>query len=162
MIKLETPLTIEKVESLHAGDQVLLSGTIYTGRDAAHKRFVEALKNNEPLPFDPYDQVIYFVGPTPTKPGHIIGSCGPTTSYRMDAYSPTMLSKGLRGMIGKGRRNNEVKEAMKQYKGVYFGALGPEAVRRLVVEDLPLTVVIDSEGNDLYEIGRQDYLKGKD
>lgn len=101
MIKLETPLTIEKVESLHAGDQVLLSGTIYTGRDAAHKRFVEAINNNEPLPFDPYDQVIYFVGPTPTKPGHIIGSCGPTTSYRMDAYSPTMLSKGLRGMIGK-------------------------------------------------------------
>lgn len=183
-IKLETPLTIEKVESLHAGDQVLLSGTIYTGRDAAHKRFVEAIKNNEPLPFDPYDQVIYFVGPTPTKPGHIIGSCGPTTSYRMDAYSPTMLSKGLRGMIGKGRRNNDVKEAMKQYKGVYFGAiggagaiiasciksceiiayedLGPEAVRRLVVEDLPLTVVIDSEGHDLYEIGRQDYLKGKE
>lgn len=184
MIKLETPLTIEKVESLHAGDQVLLSGTIYTGRDAAHKRFVEAIKNNEPLPFDPYDQVIYFVGPTPTKPGHIIGSCGPTTSYRMDAYSPTMLSKGLRGMIGKGRRNNDVKEAMKQYKGVYFGAiggagaiiasciksceiiayedLGPEAVRRLVVEDFPLTVVIDSEGHDLYEIGRQDYLKGKE
>lgn len=184
MIKLETPLTIEKVESLRVGDQVLLSGTIYTGRDAAHKRFVEAIKNNEPLPFDPYDQVIYFVGPTPTKPGHIIGSCGPTTSYRMDAYSPTMLSKGLRGMIGKGRRNNDVKEAMKQYKGVYFGAiggagaiiasciksceiiayedLGPEAVRRLVVEDLPLTVVIDSEGHDLYEIGRQDYLKGKE
>ena len=175
MIKLETPLTIEKVESLRVGDQVLLSGTIYTGRDAAHKRFVEAINNNEPLPFDPYDQVIYFVGPTPTKPGHIIGSCGPTTSYRMDAYSPTMLSKGLRGMIGKGRRNYDVKEAMKQYKGVYFGAiggagaiiasciksceiiayedLGPEAVRRLVVEDLPLTVVIDSEGHDLYEIG---------
>lgn len=183
MIKLETPLTSEKTEKLHAGDQVLLSGTIYTGRDAAHKRFVESIQNNESLPFDPYDQVIYFVGPTPTKPKHIIGSCGPTTSYRMDAYSPTMLAHGLRGMIGKGRRNEEVKQAMKQYKGVYFGAiggagaiiasciqsceiiayedLGPEAVRRLVVKDLPLTVVIDSEGNDLYEIGRQNYLEGR-
>ena len=184
MIKIETPLTPEKVEMLHAGDQVLLSGIIYTGRDAAHKRFVEALKNKEQLPFDPYNQVIYFVGPTPTKPGHIIGSCGPTTSYRMDAYSPTLLSCGLRGMIGKGRRNEEVKQAMKKYKGVYFGAiggagaiissciqsceviayedLGPEAVRRLMVKDFPLTVVIDSRGNDLYEIGRQKYLEGKE
>ncbi len=180
MIKLETPLTKEKVKMLKAGDSVLLSGIIYTGRDAAHKRMVEAYQKGEALPFDPQDQVIYFVGPTPAKEGQVIGSCGPTTSYRMDAYSPTMLSIGLRGMIGKGKRSDEVVEAIKQYDGVYFGAiggagaiiascvkeaeviayddLGTEAVRRLRVEDLPLTVVIDSEGNDLYKLGRAEYL----
>ncbi|MBO6046726.1 MAG: Fe-S-containing hydro-lyase [Erysipelotrichaceae bacterium] len=183
MIKLETPLTVEKAKTLHAGDQVLLSGVIYTGRDAAHKRFVELVAKGEPLPFDPQDQVIYYVGPTPAKPGAVIGSCGPTTSYRMDAYAPKMMELGLRGMIGKGRRNDEVKAAMRQYAGVYFGAiggagaliasciksceiiafedLGTEAVRKLTVEDLPLTVVVDSYGEDLYISGREDYLKGK-
>ena len=182
MIQLETPLTIEKVKDLKAGDQVLLSGVIYTGRDAAHKRLVELVKNNQPLPFDPYNQVIYFVGPTPTKPGSVFGSGGPTTSGRMDAYSPTMLSLGLRGMIGKGRRNQKVKDAIVKYQGVYFGAiggagayisdciksceiiafddLGPEAIRKLVVKDFPVTVIIDSDGNDLYEIGRENYLNG--
>ena len=185
MIKhITTPFCVEDALQLHAGDQVLLSGVIYTGRDAAHKRLVELLKQGKELPFDVKDQIIYYVGPTPSKPGQVFGSGGPTTSGRMDAYAPTLLTLGLRGMIGKGRRNYDVKEAMKQYKGVYFGAiggagaiiasciksceiiayedLGPEAVRRLVVEDLPLTVVIDSEGHDLYEIGRQDYLKGKE
>lgn len=184
MIHIETPLTKEKALSLHSGDQVLLSGVIYTGRDAAHKRFCEMVERGEELPFDPKDSIIYFVGPTPAKPGQVIGSCGPTTAYRMDAYSPTMLSLGLRGMIGKGRRNDEVKKAMIEYSGVYFGAiggaaalvascvrsceviafadLGTEAVRRLEVKDLPLTVIMDAYGNDLYEIGRQNYLKGQE
>lgn len=179
--KITTPLTIEKVKNLKAGDVVLLSGVIYTGRDAAHKKMVEMLKNNESLPFDPMNQVIYYVGPSPTKPGEVIGSCGPTTSYRMDAYSPTLLKKGLRGMIGKGMRNTEVIEAMKNHTGVYFGAnggcaallakcvksceviaypeLGAEAVHRLEVEDFPIIVIIDSDGNNLYETGKQQYIK---
>lgn len=183
MIKLETPLTREKARGLRAGDQVMLSGTIYTGRDAAHKRLVEAYEKGQPLPFDPCDQVIYYVGPTPAKPGRVIGSCGPTTSYRMDAYAPVLMSLGLRGMIGKGRRNEDVKQAMQAYDGVYFGAiggagalmascvtsceviayddLGTEAIRKLEVKDMPLTVVIDCHGNDLYEIGRENYVKGK-
>lgn len=182
MIRLETPLTLEKIKDLKAGDQILLSGTIYTGRDAAHKRLVELVENNQPLPFDPVDQVIYFVGPTPTKPGKVFGSGGPTTSGRMDAYSPVLLSLGLKGMIGKGRRNQQVKEAIKKYKGIYFGAiggagayisnciesceiiafedLGPEAIRKLTVLDFPVTVIIDCDGNDLYEIGRENYLNG--
>ena len=156
---------------------------IYTGRDAAHKRFIELVEQGKPLPFDPMDQIIYYVGPTPAKPGAVIGSCGPTTSYRMDAYAPKMMALGLRGMIGKGRRNDEVKQAMRQHAGVYFGAiggagaliascivsseiiafedLGTEAVRRLTVKDLPLTVVVDAYGEDLYITGRSDYLKGK-
>lgn len=183
MIKLTTPLTKEKAETLKAGDQVLLSGTIYTGRDAAHKRLVALVEEGKPLPFEPMDQVIYYVGPTPSKPHHVFGSGGPTTSGRMDAYAPTMLALGLRGMIGKGYRNDEVKEAMKQYTGVYFGAvggagayisqcvksskiiafedLGAEAIRELEVEDFPLTVVIDCQGNDLYELGRKKYLQQK-
>ncbi|MGX8680497.1 MAG: Fe-S-containing hydro-lyase [bacterium] len=183
MIQLTTPLTPEKARMLKAGDQVLLSGVIYTGRDAAHKRLVNAVAHGEPLPFDPEDQVIYYVGPSPTRKGGIIGSCGPTTSYRMDAYTPTLLKLGLRGMIGKGRRNETVKQAMKDYDGVYFGAiggaaalmascvtsceiiayedLGTEAIRRLEVKDMPLTVVIDAEGTDLYETGRESYLRGK-
>ena len=136
MIELTTPFTKEKARMLKAGDQVLLSGVIYTGRDAAHKRLVDALEHNLPLPFDPMDAIIYFVGPAPAAPGEIIGSCGPTTSYRMDAYSPKLLSVGLRGMIG----------------------LGTEAIRRLVVKDMPLTVVIDSKGRDLYKIGKEKYL----
>lgn len=183
MIHLTTPFDEKKAKSLKAGDFVLLSGIIYTGRDAAHKRLVEMVNENKELPFDVNNQIIYFVGPTPAKPGAVFGSGGPTTSGRMDAYSPTMLSLGMRGMIGKGYRNQEVKEAIQKYKGVYFGAiggagayigkciesceviafddLGPEAIRKLVVKDLPLTVIIDSQGNDLYEIGRKNYLEGE-
>ena len=179
--RITLPLTEELARSLHAGDQVLLTGTIYTSRDAGHKRMCEALAKGEPLPFDPTDATIYYVGPTPAKPGQVIGSAGPTTSGRMDAYAPTMMSVGARGMIGKGARLPDVVEAMKRYSGVYFGAiggagallsrrvrsaelvcyedLGAEAVRRLEVEDLPLTVVIDSLGNNLYETGRAAYLK---
>lgn len=181
MIKLTTPFDEKKALSLKAGDSVLLSGIIYTGRDAAHKRLAEMVKNNQKLPFDVENQIIYFVGPTPAKPGQVFGSGGPTTSGRMDAYSPTMLSLGLRGMIGKGYRNQNVKDAIIEYKGVYFGAiggagayigkciksceiiafddLGPEAIRKLEVVDLPLTVIIDSFGNDLYENGRKNYLE---
>lgn len=183
MKTITTPFTKEDALLLKAGDQVLLTGTIYTGRDAAHKRLVALLQEGKPLPFDVKDQIIYYVGPTPAKPGHVFGSGGPTTSGRMDAYAPTMLSLGLRGMIGKGYRNQEVKDAMVEYSGVYFGAiggagayigqcvesceviafddLGPEAIRKLVVKDFPLTVIIDADGNDLYEMGRETYLGGK-
>lgn len=183
MIKhITTPFCAEDALQLHAGDQVLLSGVIYTGRDAAHKRLVELLKQGQDLPFDVKNQIIYYVGPTPSKPGRVFGSGGPTTSGRMDAYAPTLLSLGLRGMIGKGYRNQEVKQAIQDYQGVYFGAiggagayisqciesceviafedLGPEAIRKLVVKDFPLTVICDVYGNDLYEIGRQQYLGG--
>ena len=175
------PLTKELAKTLHAGDKVLLTGTIYTSRDAGHKRMCEALARGEKLPFDPTDATIYYVGPTPAKPGHIIGSAGPTTSGRMDAYAPTMMSVGARGLIGKGARLPEVVDAMKKYSGVYFGAIGgagallakcikkcelvayedlqSEALRRLYVEDMPLVVVIDSEGNNLYEEGRKAYLE---
>lgn len=175
------PLTKKLAKTLHAGDKVLLTGTIYTSRDAGHKRMCEALARGEKLPFDPTDATIYYVGPTPAKPGHIIGSAGPTTSGRMDAYAPTMMSVGARGMIGKGARLPEVVDAMKKYSGVYFGAIGgagallakcikkcelvayedlqSEALRRLYVEDMPLVVVIDSEGNNLYEEGRKAYLE---
>jgi hydrolyase, tartrate beta subunit/fumarate domain protein, Fe-S type len=181
--RIQTPLTEEKARALKSGDSVLLSGTIYTARDAAHKRIVEAMEADTPLPFDPENAVVYYVGPTPAKPGQAIGSAGPTTSYRMDAYSPALIVHGQRGMIGKGKRGPAVIEAMKQYGAVYFGAiggagallskcvrtaeviayddLGAEAVRRLTVEDLPLTVVIDSEGNNLYETGRQAYLAAR-
>ena len=177
------PLTLEKVKDLHAGDSVYLTGTIYTSRDAGHKRMCEALARGEELPFDPTDATIYYVGPTPAKPGQVIGSAGPTTSGRMDAYAPTMMAAGARGMIGKGARLPEVVAAMKEHSGVYFGAiggcgallakcikqcelvayedLGAEALRRLYVEDMPLVVIIDSEGNNLYEQGRADYLAGK-
>lgn len=181
---IETPLTEEKTKDLKAGDIVMLSGVIYTGRDAAHKRFIEAIEKGEDLPFDIKDQIIYFVGPTPTMPGHVFGSAGPTTSYRMDAYSPKLLDLGLKGMIGKGLRNDEVKDAIVRNKAVYFAAigglgatigksvteseliayedLGAEAVRRLVVKDFPVTVIIDTEGNDLYEQGQAAYLKWRD
>lgn len=175
------PLTEELARTLHAGDMVYLTGTVYTARDAGHKRMCEALAQGKPLPFDPTDATIYYVGPTPTKPGQVIGSAGPTTSGRMDAYAPTMMRVGARGMIGKGARLPEVVEAMKQYGGVYFGAiggagallakcikkceliayedLGAEALRRLYVEDMPLFVIIDSEGNNLYESSRRAYLE---
>ncbi len=182
MIKhITTPLTKEKVLSLKAGDQVLLSGIIYTGRDAAHKRMIQMIEEGKTLPFDVDNQIIYYVGPTPPKPNAIFGSGGPTTSGRMDAYAPKLLSLGLRGMIGKGYRQESVKEAIQKYFGVYFGAiggagayigrcvqeceviafddLGPEAIRRLKVKDFPLTVIVDAYGNDLYEIGRKRYLK---
>ena len=174
------PLTPELAKTLKAGDTVYLTGTIYTSRDAGHKRMCEALARGEQLPFDPENATIYYVGPTPAKPGQVIGSAGPTTSGRMDAYAPTLLSVGARGMIGKGARLPEVVEAMKQHHGVYFGAiggagallakciksceliayedLGAEALRKLYVEDFPVFVIIDSEGNDLYKMGRADYL----
>ena len=150
--KITLPLTRELARTLHAGDQVLLTGTIYTSRDAGHKRMCEALAKGEKIPFDPTDATIYYVGPTPAKPGEVIGSAGPTTSGRMDAYAPTMMSVGARGMIGKGARLPEVVDAMKKYDGV-------EALRKLYVEDMPLVVIIDSEGNNLYEEGRAEYLK---
>ena len=140
--KITLPLTRELARTLHAGDQVLLTGTIYTSRDAGHKRMCEALAKGEKIPFDPTDATIYYVGPTPAKPGAVIGSAGPTTSGRMDAYAPTMMSVGARGMIGKGARLPEVVDAMKLY-----------------VEDMPLVVIIDSEGNNLYEMGKAEYLK---
>lgn len=181
--KITLPLTEELAKTLHAGDEVLVTGTIYTSRDAGHKRMCESLAKGEPIPFDPTDATIYYVGPTPAMPGKVIGSAGPTTSGRMDAYAPTMMSVGARGMIGKGARLPEVIDAMKKYSGVYFGAiggagallakcikeaeliafedLGAEALRRLYVEDMPLVVIIDSEGNNLYETGRQAYLDSK-
>jgi len=178
-IKMTTPLTADKVKTLKAGDQVLLSGTIYTGRDAAHLRLIEALNKGEALPFDVENQIIYYVGPTPAKPGEVIGSCGPTTSYRMDDLTVPLLAKGLRGMIGKGQRNKVVIDGMKTYGALYFAAiggagalianavkkseviayeeLGPEAIRKLEVEDLPIIVVIDSTGVNLYETERVKY-----
>jgi len=176
---LTTPLTAEDTRQLKAGDTVLLNGTIYTARDAAHKRLVELLENGEEFPFDIEGSVIYFVGPTPPKPGDPIGSAGPTTSYRMDSYSPTMLRYGSKGMIGKGKRNQVVKDACKEYDGIYFGAtggagallgkkitsaeviaypeLGPEAVRKITVKDFPVTVINDTYGNDLYQMGREQF-----
>ena len=181
--RITLPLTPELAKTLKAGDTVLLTGEIYTSRDAGHKRMCEALARGEKLPFDPENATIYYVGPTPAKPGQVIGSAGPTTSGRMDAYAPTMMSVGARGMIGKGARLPEVIEAMKKYSGVYFGAiggagallakqiksaelvayedLGAEALRELYVEDMPLVVIIDSEGNNLYELGREEYLASK-
>lgn len=179
--KIHTPLTREEARTLRAGESCLLSGVIYTARDAAHKRLCERLDRGEELPMDIRDAVIYFVGPTPAKPGQAIGSAGPTTSYRMDAYSPKLIRAGLTGMIGKGKRGDEVVAAMKECGAVYFGAiggcgallsrcirraeviayddLGAEAVRRLEVEDFPVVVVIDSEGNNLYQTGREAYLE---
>lgn len=179
--KITLPLTKELAKTLKAGDRVLLSGTIYTSRDAGHKRMCEALARGEKLPFDPTDATIYYVGPTPAKPGQVIGSAGPTTSGRMDAYAPTLMKVGIRGMIGKGARLDEVIEAMKENFGVYFGAIGgagallakciksseliayedlqSEALRKLYVEDMPLVVIIDCYGNNLYETGPNEYLK---
>ena len=182
-IQITTPLTQETVRSLKAGDSCLISGVIYTARDAAHKRLCQLAAEGKELPLDVKDAIIYFVGPTPAKPGQAIGSAGPTTSYRMDAYSPTLISMGLTGMVGKGKRGAEVVAAMKEYGAVYFGAiggcgallskcikkaeiiayedLGAEAIRRLEVEDFPAIVIIDSQGNNLYESGRANYLAQK-
>ena len=181
MKTIHTPLSREDARALKCGESCLITGTIYTARDAAHKRLCELAAKGEPLPFDIEGAIIYFVGPTPAKPGQVIGSAGPTTSYRMDAYSPTLISLGQTGMIGKGKRGEAVIEAMREHGAVYLGAigglgallgqcvkkaeviaypdLGAEAVRRLEVENFPVVVVIDSEGKNLYEIGRRAYLE---
>ena len=180
-VSIKTPLSREQARQLKAGDSCLISGVIYTARDAAHKRLCELAEQGKPLPVDMTDAVIYYVGPTPARPGEAIGSAGPTTSYRMDAYSPLMISLGETGMIGKGKRGPEVIAAMKEHGAVYFGAiggcgallgqcvrkaeivayedLGAEAIRRLEVENFPVIVVIDSQGNNLYETGRKAYLE---
>lgn len=182
-INIKTPLTKSDIRKLKAGDSCLISGVIYTARDAAHKRLCELIKQGKELPFDLTNAIIYFVGPTPAKPGQVIGSAGPTTSYRMDAYSPTLIELGITGMIGKGDRGETVINAMKKYGAVYFGAiggcgaligdcikkaevvafadLGAEAVYRLEVENFPVRVIIDVNGNNLYKIGREEYLKSK-
>jgi fumarate hydratase subunit beta len=179
--RIRLPLTREKAAGLEAGDTVILSGVLYTARDAAHKRFAEILDRGGALPFPKEDACLYYVGPSPAMPGQIIGAAGPTTSYRMDPYTPRLLSLGLRGMIGKGKRSAEVIEAMKEAGAVYFGAiggagallaqriragepiafedLGTEAALRLVVEDFPVTAIIDSRGNNLYETGPAAYLR---
>lgn len=181
MKKISTPLTKDIILSLKAGDQLLLSGTLFTARDAAHKKMLELLDGGLPLPFDIKDQVIYYTGPCPPKPGMIIGSSGPTTSGRMDKYTPKLLDLGLAGMIGKGYRSSEVIESMMKNQCAYFGAvggagaliakciksqkviawpeLGTEALREISVVDFPLIVLIDSKGNNLYESGKKIYRK---
>lgn len=181
MKRIKTPLEVNIIEQLKAGEKVFLSGYIYTARDAAHKRFIETLNEGGKLPFDIQSQVIYYCGPSPAPPGRVIGACGPTTSSRMDAYAPKLISLGLKGMIGKGKRSQAVKDAIKQFKAVYFGAtggagallsksvksseaiayedLGPEAVMKLNVVDMPLFVINDIYGNDLYESGTAQYKR---
>ncbi len=178
-VRINSPMDNEAVEKLKAGDQVLINGVIYVARDAAHKRFIETLHKGEKPPVEIDGQIIYYMGPTPAKPGEVIGSAGPTTSGRMDPYSPRLMELGLKGMIGKGMRSQAVKEAMQKHKAVYFAAiggagalisrsikkaevvayeeLGAEAVRRLEVEDFPVTVVNDAHGGDLYEEGKAKY-----
>jgi fumarate hydratase subunit beta len=180
-IRIETPLSDEDVERLRAGDRILISGVLYTGRDAAHKRMIDLLDRGGRLPFDLRGQVIYYVGPTPARPGNPIGAAGPTTSYRMDAYSPRLMEQGLKGMIGKGMRSKEVLDAMKRHRCLYMAAvggagallskrikkaeviayedLGPEAIRRLEVEEFPVILVNDIRGNDLYEEGAKKYRR---
>ncbi len=174
--RVQLPLSDDLVKTLHAGDELLLTGVMYVGRDAAHKRMIEALETGKPLPMDAKGQVIYFMGPTPARPGKIMGSAGPTSSYRMDPYSPRLMAEGFKGMIGKGARSGEVKEAMKKYGAVYLSAiggagalisgcikkaeviayedLGAEALWRLDVQDFPVTVINDIYGGDVYEEGR--------
>jgi fumarate hydratase subunit beta len=176
-VYLETPLTWEDVEPLKTGDVVRLSGILYVARDAAHARMKEAIEDGESLPFDPEGQVIYFTGPAPARPGHALGPAGPTTASRMDSYSPLLIERGLRGMVGKGMRSQGVRDAMREHGCVYFGAvegtaallarrvkeaevvayedLGAEAVRRLAVEEFPVVVVNDLHGGDLYSEGRE-------
>jgi fumarate hydratase subunit beta len=179
--RIVAPLEESLIRELRAGDTVTLSGTIITGRDAAHKRMTDLIRAGEQLPFSIKGEVIYYVGPSPAPPGRPIGAAGPTSSYRMDAYAPLLMEHGLRGMIGKGPRSDAVKQSMMKWGAVYFAAvggtgalislcikeatviaweeLGPEAVRRLVVEDLPLIVATDSEGGDLYQAGRAQYRR---
>jgi fumarate hydratase subunit beta len=180
-ICVHTPLTDNQLEKLRVGQKVFINGILYSARDAAHKRLVELVEKKKDLPFEVQGAIIYYVGPTPPKPGMAIGSAGPTTSYRMDSYAPILIAQGLKGMIGKGARNKEVKEAMKKFKAVYFAAtggagalisksikkaeivayedLGPEAIRKLEVENFPVIVVNDLYGNDLYEQGKMHYKK---
>lgn len=177
--KIITPLTDEIVESLRIGDSVLISGTLYTGRDSAHKRLIETLESGKDLPIDIQGQIIYYAGPAPAKPGKPIGSIGPTTSYRMDPFAPKLIALGLKGMIGKGNRSQEVVASLQQHKAVYFGAiggaaalmaksvvraeivayedLGPEAIRKLEVKDFPVVVVNDCYGGDIYVEGVKQY-----
>lgn len=179
--RINTPLTDDVVRTLKAGDNVLISGVIYTARDAAHKRLVALIEKGEELPMDVRGQVIYYVGPCPAKPGMAIGSAGPTTSGRMDPYASILMENGLKGMIGKGRRSEAVRDAMVKHNAVYMAAiggagallskcvkaaelvayedLGPEAIRKLTVEDFPVVVVNDAHGNDLYEQGVKEYRK---
>lgn len=179
MKHIHTPLTDEVVAELKAGDNVLITGTVYVGRDSAHKRIVEAMDRGEEPPFDLRGQIIYYMGPAPAKPGQPIGSAGPTTSYRMDPYAPRLMEAGLKGMIGKGNRSQPVKDAIRRYKAVYFAAtggagaliaksvkkaeliayedLGAEALRRLEVENFPATVINDIYGGDAYEEGIRKY-----
>jgi fumarate hydratase subunit beta len=181
--KITTPLDDTTIAGLKTGDEVQITGFIYTARDAAHKRLVELIRNGQPLPFDIQGAIIYFVGPTPPPPGRVIGSAGPTTSSRMDSYTPLLLEKGLKGMIGKGGRAQPVREALVKHKAVYLAAiggagallsrhiksaetvayedLGPEAIRRLSVEDFPAIVVNDIYGGDLYQEGKQKYRRGR-
>ena len=181
MQMISSPLSEEVLESLRAGDQVMITGVIYTARDAAHKRMVEALEKGEKLPFDIKGQIVYYMGPSPARPGQVIGSAGPTTSGRMDVYSPRLIEEGLKGMIGKGNRSQAVKEAMKRHKAVYLAAiggagalvarstkkseviayeeLGAEAIRRLEVEEFPAIVINDIYGGDLYEEGKATYQR---
>lgn len=178
---INAPMKKDVAESLNAGDYVYITGTIYTARDAAHKRLYEAQLKGEKLPIDLEDNIIYYLGPTPAKPGQVIGSAGPTTASRMDKYTPLLLDQGQTGMIGKGKRSPEVIESMKKNKAVYFAAiggagallskcikkseivayedLGTEAIRKLEVADLPVIVVIDSKGNNMYEFAVEEYLK---
>lgn len=180
-VRLETPLSVEQTARLEAGETCLISGIIYTARDAAHKRLVDLLEKGEKMPFALEGQLIYYVGPCPAPPGKVIGSAGPTTSTRMDVYTPPLLAKGVRGVIGKGDRGPEVVQALMEHKAVYFGAiggagaliarhiieaevvafpeLGPEAVHKLKVRDLPVVVVIDSLGRNFYALGREKYSK---
>lgn len=172
-ININTPLTEEITKKLHAGDFVFITGTIYTARDAAHKRMYEAIKNGENLPVDMENNIIYYMGPSPAREGRVIGSAGPTTASRMDKYAPQLLDMGLKGMIGKGKRSKEVIDAIKRNNAVYFASiggagallsksikkstviayddLGTEAIRKLEVENFPAIVVIDCDGNNLYE-----------
>lgn len=178
---INVPLKKEELTKLNAGDYVYITGTIYSARDAAHKRMYDAMKKGEKIPMELKDNVIYYLGPTPAKPGQVIGSAGPTTSSRMDKYTPLLLENGLNGMIGKGKRSKEVIDAIKKNKAVYFAAiggagallskcikkseiiayddLGTEAIRKMEVENLPVIVVIDSNGNNLYETAVEDYKK---
>ncbi len=177
--KITLPLTDETLKELHAGDNLLLTGVMYAGRDAAHKRLIEALDKDKPLPFNLKSQTLYFMGPTPARPGRPIGAAGPTTSGRMDSYSPRLIAQGLKGMVGKGMRSQTVKDAMKEHKAVYLAAvggagalisrrikkaevvaykdLGAEALLRLEVEDFPVTVINDIYGGDLYQEGKNKY-----
>ncbi len=183
-IYLHTPLSLEDIEPLRTGDVVRLNGVLFTARDAAHARMKEAIEAGEPLPFDPEGHVVYFTGPAPARPGHALGPAGPTTASRMDPYSPLLIERGLRGMVGKGRRSKEVIESMREHGCVYFGAvegtaalladcvkeawvvayedLGAEAVRRLLVEDFPVVVVNDLYGGDLYREGRERWRRGNE